>query len=116
MLNKKRYECDARDLSLHIVTSWDDYDFKEETDDLERRVPRIVFKDAVDIEVKSREPEHIKGFGYEKFIRRYEVTYRDANYLFVITVDSHFGCVWKYWVTVYLCTENEMSKLLMERL
>ena len=98
---KRIYEDEARELSKHVSTCWDNYDFSEKTENWERRVPKIYFNDIVDVEVKVREPEHIIGFGYEKFIRRYEVTYRDKNYVFVVTVDSFWNCVKSFWLTVY---------------
>lgn len=109
-------EQDARFLASHIVTNWDNYDFTERYDIIEKRVPTIEFKDIRDINVKDIEPEHVKGFRYEKFIRRYEVTYKDVHYLFVITVDSHFGCVRKFFITVYHVTKDEQKNLFTENL
>ena len=98
---KRIYEAEARELSKFVSTCWDNYDFSEKTTELERRVPRIYFNDNIDVEVKGRRPEHIEGFGYEKFIRRYEITYRDKQYIFVVTVDSYWNCVRKFWITAY---------------
>lgn len=100
-LNEKRIEQEARELSKHTATDWSDYDFSETEKDLERRVPKIYFSGISDIEVKAKNPEHVEGFSYEKFIRRYEVTYKDKHFLFVITVDSHWNCVKKFLLTVY---------------
>ena len=116
MLDKARYESDARELSAHVVTQWDGYDFSEKSEDLEKRVPRIEFAGITDVDWKARKPEHVEGVGYEKYIRRYEITYRDKHYVFVITVDSHWGCVRKFSLTAYGVTEEESSKLFVERL
>lgn len=116
MFDRERYESDARELSAHVITKWDGYDFSEKSEDWDKRVPRIEFAGISDVDWKARKPEHVEGFGYEKFIRRYEVTYHDKHYVFVITVDSHFGCVRKFWLTAYGVTKEESSKLFMERL
>ena len=116
MLERERYESDARELSTHVTTLWDEYDFSEKSENWDKRIPKIDFTGVADVESKCREPEHVMGFGYEKYIRRYEVTYRDKHYVFVITVDSHWGCVRKFWLTVYGVTEEESCKLYTERL
>ncbi|MBQ9314816.1 MAG: hypothetical protein IJ220_07525 [Clostridia bacterium] len=116
MLDTKKYECDVRYLTSHIVTKWEEYDFSEQIRDFEKRVPRIEFTEIADVEIKEKEVEHVQGFGYEKFIRRYEVIYKDGKYVFVVTVDSHFSCVRKFWLTAYWVTNEEMIKLFTERL
>jgi len=116
MLAMKRYHDDVDFLISHVITHWDNYDFKEKTSDPERRVPRISLKGIRDIEISPKEVEHVEGFGYELFIRKYEVVYKDTQYIFKLTVDSHFGCVRQYTLSVLLYTCNEMKELYTERL
>ena len=105
-LNEKRYEQEARDLCKYVATDWKNYDFSEKEEEIERRVPKIYFSGISDIEVKEMEVERAEGFGYEKFIRRYEVTYKDNHYMFSVEVDSYWNCVKKFWLTVG-CAINE---------
>lgn len=100
-LYAKRLEEEGRNLSKFIATDWNDYDFSEKTEELERRVPKIYFNNASNIEVRERRPELVKGFGYEKYIRRYEITHRDLRFLLVVTVDSYWNCVKKFWLTMF---------------
>lgn len=106
----------ARNLSSHVVTNWENYDFTETSKDLEKRVPIAEFVDVGDIDVNAKEPEYVKGFCCEKFIRKYEITYLDRKYLFVITVDSYFGCVRKFFITAYHTVNGEEKKLFTQNL
>ena len=114
MFDKRRYEDDARYLSSHVVTHWDNYDFAEKSEDAEKRVPTISFDGVSNIEIKARPAEYVKGFGYEKFIRRYEVTYKDGHFLFNIIVNVHFDCVKEYMLNVSLITSDDSIHLISE--
>lgn len=106
----------ARHLSSHLITSWDDYDFKEKKKDIKQRVPSIEFTGINDIEVEEKVSEYVHGFAFERFTRNYEVTFKDGRYLFEVTVTSHFGCVRRYDLTVYLMREEKKTRLFSERL
>lgn len=106
----------ARHLSSHVITNWDNYDFKEKSKDVEKRVPAMRIAAIKDVEVVEKAMEHIHSLGYEKFIRNYEVTYKDAKYQFTITVSSYLGCVQMYELAVYLMNHQEKTRLFTERL
>ena len=123
IMQAKRLEEEARNLSKFIATDWNGYDFTEQTDDSEHRVPKVYFTCSSDIEVKELGTEQVKGLGYERFNRKYEIAYRDYYYLFVITVDAFWNCVKKFCITAYGMLEPyvddkepERIKLFTERL
>lgn len=116
MTELQRYESDVRYLVSRVVSHWENYDMTEKSEDPELRVPRITFTDVKGIFVSPKVAEHIKGFGYEKFIRRYEVLYKGGQYIFKINAESHFGCVREYNMSVTLITEKDMKVLYSERL
>ena len=116
MSELQRYESDAKYLASKIVTHWETYDFNETSTDPEERVPRITFDNVRGISVKPRVAEYINGFVYEKFLRKYDVDYKDGKYIIIITVEVSFAHVCEYKVTILLCTEAEPITLFSSRL
>ena len=113
------YEMEARELVKNMSTVWDEYDYFEQSIEINCRVPKIQFPSNLDVEAVEKKLDYVKGFAHEKFIRKYEVTYRDKHYLFDISVDSYWGCVKRFWLTVYGLIDGikaEQVKILTERL
>ena len=116
MSELERYQSDAKYLASKLVTHWEAYDFDEMSDDPEKRVPRITFEGVTVVSVTPKLAEHVRGFAYEKFIRRYEVEYQDGKFVFVLTVEVPYGHVREYKLAVYLVEEREIKQLFSERL
>lgn len=88
---------EARFLSTHMKTVWQDYDFQEISNNLNSRVPKIEFD--VEVKVMFDEVHHYKN-GIEIYVREYQIEYNGNVYIFEILTHLFNGSVRQYQLDV----------------
>ena len=92
---------EARFLSEHVRTVWDNYDMSEESDVMERRVPKLKFDDDIEFEKMMEEVTHIKDLDREQYIREFQIKFNGNVYIFELSAHIVGRKVVGYFMEVY---------------
>lgn len=88
---------EAKFLNTHMKTVWQDYDFQEISNNLNRRVPKIEFD--VEVKVMLDEVHHYEN-EVEIYEREYQIEYNGNVYIFEISAHLCNGSVKKFQLDV----------------
>ena len=92
---------EARFIFGHLRTNWNNYDFAEKSEVLEKRVPKIEFLVPVDVMCEDLFCYEIRD-DFKQYVRECQVCYNGNTYIFEISAFTQYGAVLKYQIEAFV--------------